>query len=110
MSTTSRGQRGHKDRQLCRQVADAVAWYLAETDDPLLADLLVVQVDPAPTAARVLVTLVAARDDLDVSLAGTRLREVNDEVREEVAAEVHRRHVPVLSFRVARRCDYTGIL
>lgn len=104
MSAQSRGGRsspkGHKDRQVCRQVADAVSWYLAETDDPLLADLLVIQVDPAPSAARVLVTLAAARGEIDTVEVMSHLREVADEMREEVAAEVHRRHAPELSFRV----------
>ncbi|MCL4228654.1 MAG: ribosome-binding factor A [Myxococcales bacterium] len=110
MSATSRGHRGHKDRQLCRQVADAVAWFLAETDDPLLAQLLVVQVDPAPTAARVLVTLVAARDDVDPAELHARLRAAGDELREEVTAEVHRRRAPELSFRVARRADWSDVV
>jgi ribosome-binding factor A len=110
MSTRRRGQRGHKDRQLCRQVADAIAWFLAQTDDPLLADLLVVQVDPAPSASRVLVTLVAARDEIDASVAQERLRAAGEELREEVASEVHRRRAPELSFRVARRSDWTGVV
>ncbi|KAB2895895.1 MAG: ribosome-binding factor A [Kofleriaceae bacterium] len=100
MSTRSRGRHGHKDRQVCRQVADAVAWYLAETDDPLLADLIVIQVDPAPSAARVLVTLAAAHGEIDAVEVMSHLREVADELREEVAVEVHRRHAPELSFRV----------
>lgn len=100
MSARSRGHRGHKDRQLCRQVADAVAWYLADTDDPLLSDLLVIQVDPAPSAARVLVTLAAARGEVDPVEVMVHLREASEEMREEVAAEVHRRHAPELSFRV----------
>lgn len=100
MSSRSRGRHGHKDRQICRQVADAVAWYLADTDDPLLANLLVVQVDPAPSAARVLVTLAAAHGAIDPVEVMSHLRVVADEVREEVAAEVHRRKAPELSFRV----------
>jgi ribosome-binding factor A len=100
MSARSRGRYGHKDRQVCRQVADAVTWYLTDTDDPLLADLLVIQVDPAPSAARVLVTLAPARDGIDPVEVMSHLREVAEELREEVAAEVHRRHAPELSFRV----------
>lgn len=110
MSSSSRGRHGHKDRQVCRQVADAVAWFLAETDDPLLADLLVVQVDPAPTAARVLVTMVAVRDEIDTVLVMAHLRAAADELREEVAFEVHRRHAPELAFRIARRSDWSGVV
>jgi ribosome-binding factor A len=110
MSARSRGRRGHKDQQLCRQVADAVAWFLAECDDPLLADLLVVQVDPAPSAARVLVTMVAARDDVDPTQVLARLREAGEELREEVAAEVNRRRAPELSFRLAGRAEWSGVV
>ena len=39
MSEIRRGRsRGHKDLQVCRQVADAVSWFLAEVDDPVLAE------------------------------------------------------------------------
>lgn len=100
MSAQSRGRHGHKDRQVCRQVADAVTWYLADTDDPLLADLLVVQVDPAPSASRVLVTLAVARGEVDTVEVMAHLRDAAEELREEVAAEVHRRHAPELAFRV----------
>jgi ribosome-binding factor A len=100
MSAQSRGRQGHKDRQVCRQVADAVSLYLADTDDPLLADLFVVQVDPAPSASRVLVTLAAARGEIDAVEVMVHLREAAEDLREEVAAEVHRRHAPELAFRV----------
>ena len=106
MSTSGRGRtRGHKDRQVCRQVADAVGWFLAEADDPVLAELLVVQVDPAPTAARVLVTLAPAMAGVDRDLALARLHEARDELREEVAAEVHRKRAPELTFRIVARVD-----
>jgi ribosome-binding factor A len=100
MSARSRGRSGHKDRQVCRQVADAVTWYLADTDDPLLANLLVIQVDPAPSAARVLVTVAPARDEVDMVEVMAHLRDAAEELREEVAAEVNRRHAPELAFRV----------
>lgn len=87
-----------------------MAWFLAGTDDPLLADLLVVQADPAPSAARVLVTLVAARDDVDPAEVLARLREASDELREEVAAEVNRRRAPELAFRIAARSDWAGVV
>lgn len=106
MSTSQRGGRArahHKDRQVCRQVADAVGWFLADVDDPLLTDLLVIDAVPAPSAARVLVTLAPATGEIDAAEAMRRLADVKDEVREEVAAEVHRRHVPELVFRVEGR-------
>ena len=95
--------RGHKDRQVCRQVADAVGWFLADVDDPLLSGLLVIDAVPAPSAARVLVTLAPGAGEIDVAEAQRRLADVKDEVREEVAAEVHRRRAPELVFRVEGR-------
>lgn len=100
--------RVHKDRQVCRQVADAVGWFLADIDDPVLTQLLVVQVDPAPSAARVLITLVPGADEVDVEVVLTRLRDRADELREEVAAEVHRKRAPELTFRIASRRDWSG--
>jgi len=93
--------RGHKDRQVCRQVADAVGWYLACADDPILTELFVVQVDPAPSAARVLVTLAPGHGTVDAARVIDRLREVADQLREEVAGEIHRRRAPELTFRLA---------
>ncbi len=97
------GHRRHKDLQLCRQVFDALTCALAELDDPIIEELVLVSVVPAPTATRVLVTFTPTRDNFDRDLAHARLREVADELREEVAAEVHRKHVPELVFRIGHR-------
>ena len=98
-----RARAHHKDRQVCRQVADAVGWFLADADDPLLSELLVIDALPAPSAARVLVVLAPARGEVDPAEATRRLAAVREEVREEVAAEVHRRRAPELVFRVEGR-------
>ena len=84
--------RAHKDLQLCRQVADAIQWFLVEADDPVLAELSFVAAAPAPTAAR-------------IAVAGVGVGAYADERREEVAAEIHRRRVPELSFRVATAAE-----
>jgi len=102
--------RGHKDLQVCRQVADAVSWFLAEVDDPVLTELTVVQVVPAPSAARVLVTLVPVGADVDPDDALARLHAVTDDLRAEVAAEVHRRRAPELAFRIGRRADWAEVV
>jgi ribosome-binding factor A len=96
------GRRGHKDLQVCRQVFDALSYALGELDDPLLDELVLASVTPAPNAARVLVTLVPARTDatLDQEAVLARLNEVAPELREEVAAEVTRARVPELVFRI----------
>lgn len=88
-----------KDLQLCRQVFEALTLAFAELDDPVIAALVLASVVPAPSASRVQVTLVPTHDvDPDAALA--RVREVADELREEVAAEVTRRRVPELVFRI----------
>lgn len=95
------GRNGHKDLQVCRQVFDALTYALAELDDPLIEQLALVSVTPAPSAARVLVTLAPCHAGLDIEAALARLRDVAPGLREEVAAEVSRRRVPELVFRVA---------
>jgi ribosome-binding factor A len=96
------GKRHHKDLQLCRQVFDALTYALFELDDPVIAELALASVVPAPSSARVLVTLVPTRDDIDPEVALDRARELAGELREEVAAEVTRRRVPELVFRIGR--------
>lgn len=91
-----------KDLQLCRQVFDALTWALAEVDDPIVDELILASVVPAPSASRVQVTLVPSRDDIDPDVALERVREHAEELREEVASEVTRRRVPELVFRIGR--------
>lgn len=95
--------RKHKDLQLCRQVFDALAYALAELDDDIVDDLVLASVVPAPSSSRVQVTLVPSRDDIDRDVALERVRAYANELREEVAAEITRRHVPELVFRIGFR-------
>ena len=92
-----------KDLQLCRQVFDALTYALAELNDPIIDDLVLASVVPAPSAARVQVTLVPSHDNVDPEDALSRVREVADESREEIAAEVTRKRAPELVFRIGRR-------
>lgn len=92
-----------KDLQLCRQVFDALTYALAEIDDPIVDDLALAKVVPAPSASRVQVILVAMRDDIDPDVALASVHEHAEELREEVAAEITRRRVPELVFRVVHR-------
>ena len=98
----TRGRRGHKDLQLCRQVFDALSYAFAEIDDPIIDELVLESVTPAPSAARVQVNLIS-QDDVDREQALERLHAVAGELREEVAAEVSRRRVPELVFRIVPR-------
>jgi ribosome-binding factor A len=92
-----------KDLQLCRQVFDALTYALAELDDPIIDELVLASVVPAPSAARVQVTLVPSSDNVDPDDALARVREVADELREEVTAEITRKRAPELVFRIGRR-------
>ena len=100
MQRDRRGRDGHKDLQVCRQVFDALTYALAEVDDPMIDDLVLVSVTPAPSAARVRVTLMPSHDSIDPAAALARLHEIAPELREEVAAEVSRRRVPELVFSI----------
>ena len=87
---------------MCRQVFDALSLALADIDDPLLDDLALVSVVPAPDASRVQVTLVPSTEvDRDAVLA--RLDAYAKEFREEVAAELTRKRAPELVFVIGHR-------
>jgi len=105
MHRDQRGHRGHKDLQVCRQVYDVLTLALAEIDDPLIDDLVLARVVPAPNAGRVQVILVPGRDGIDEDEALARLADFADDLREEVAAEVNRRRVPDLVFRIGSPAD-----
>jgi hypothetical protein len=100
MSRHPGDRRGHKDLQLCRQVYDALSYALALLDDPLIEELVLAQVVPAPSASRVEITLVPSRDGLDLDEALARLAAVQPHLRAEVASEIHRKRVPELVFRI----------
>ncbi|MFT3691542.1 MAG: hypothetical protein QM831_00260 [Kofleriaceae bacterium] len=83
-----------------------------EIDDPLIDDLMLASVIPAPNASRVLVTLVASREDLSANerdVVLTRIEENAAELREDVAAEITRQRVPELVFRIASRSELVGL-
>lgn len=100
------GRRHHKDLQLCRQVFDALTYALAELADPKVEELVLASVVPAPNGSRVLVTLVATREDLAAEAEDAALACIGASVadlRAEVAAEITRQRVPELVFRIASR-------
>ncbi|HWO24415.1 MAG TPA: hypothetical protein VNO30_36975 [Kofleriaceae bacterium] len=107
MQRDRRGRSGHKDLQVCRQVFDALTYALAELDDPMIDELSLASVIPAPNAARVLVTMVPSRDGIDPAAALARLRDSMTDLREEVAAELTRKRVPELVFRIGYLEDAT---
>jgi ribosome-binding factor A len=89
---------GRKALQLCRQVAEALHWILgSECGDEALQALRVVSVEPAPSAARLLVTVQA---EADARAVLDRLAKAGGLLRSEVAASIHRRRAPELVFAV----------
>jgi ribosome-binding factor A len=90
-----------KALQLCGQVADTLALIFGECGDDVLRDLRVVSVTPAPTSVRLLVTVArAAGVTEEVGQIAGRLERARGKLRGEIAAAVHRRKVPDLTFRV----------
>jgi ribosome-binding factor A len=99
-SGASRG--GRKTRQLCRQVERTLNYVLAgECDDDLLRDFGVISVEPAPDAKRLLVT-VSPSLPVSYQLAEVleHLQAATPMLRSLVAASIHRKRAPELTFRV----------
>jgi ribosome-binding factor A len=95
-----------KSLQLCSEVFKALGRTLAwEMGDDLLNRLLVEAVVPAPDSSHLLVTvsLPAPASAGHVEQTLERLRRSSGKLRAEVAAAIHRRRVPELSFRIAMR-------
>jgi len=91
-----------KALQLCRQVARTLGIVLAGgCGDAVLRDLQVLSVVPAPDSTRLLVTLsFSGPDTVDVGEALTRLHRAQGLLRSEMAAAIHRRKVPDLTFQI----------
>ena len=88
-----------KTLQLCRQVERALMHVLPDSDDDTLRDLMIVGVEPAPNAGRLLVTTTPLCEMIDPLDATSRLQAARGWLRCEIAASIHRRKVPDLLFR-----------
>jgi ribosome-binding factor A len=91
-----------KALQLSGQVARTLSGMLAESEEDVLRDLLVVSVVPAPTSVRLLVTVAPspAAEAVEAAAVLARLERLRGRLRTEVAAAVHRRKAPDLTFCV----------
>jgi hypothetical protein len=91
--------------QLCGQVARTLEGVLATCGDEVLRDLVVVSVVPAPSSARLLVSvgLAPSAPPRPVELIEEHLQRAAGLLRCEVAGSVTRRRAPDLVFRVATR-------
>lgn len=94
-----------KTLQLCGQIRDTLNYVLTgELDDDLLRNLYVENVQPAPDASRLLVS-VAPLDAGDAERTDQILQKLlihTPRIRSEVARSIHRRKTPELSFVVVR--------
>ena len=88
---------GRKALQLCRQVHTTLSALLAGSGDDVLRETTVTAVEPAPNAGRLLVVLATPADP---AAAADAIHRAAGWVRSELAAGVHRRAVPELTFRV----------
>jgi ribosome-binding factor A len=93
-----------KALQLCGEVSRTLSQVLAwESSEAILRDLMIESVVPAPDSSHLLVT-VSVPPGVEAVAAGKileRLRGASGRLRSEIAASIHRRRVPLLSFRVA---------
>lgn len=94
-------QQGRKAGQLCGQVRDALHAILAGCGDAVLQAVVVTGVEPAPHTGRLLVTVELPADaGIDRAAAENHLRRAAGLLRTEVAATIHRRYAPELTFAV----------
>ncbi len=88
-----------KERQLCRQVHEALGYALPALRDEILRDLWVIAVEPAPDAAR-LCAVVEAPRGTSMEEVTARLDRAAGLLRTEVAQAITRKRTPTLTFRV----------
>ena len=96
---SERGSRrpDRKTLQLCKQVQRALSFALPETGEDVLLDAYVEDVQPAPDASRLLMSVHGKGDPLDLIQAlGTH----TGQLRSAVAEAITRRKAPELAFQV----------
>ena len=101
--TRTQIKQNRKAKQLCRQVAETLAFVLGgETGDDVIRSLQVLSVVPAPDASRLLVTLRAdvCPELFDRERIEDRLVTQQGRLRCAVAATITRRKTPVLVYNI----------
>ena len=96
---------GRKTQQLCGQIAEALNYAFAGVcNDDVLRDLGVVAVQPAPDESRLLVTVAPTLPGpCDPAQVLAHLHQAMGKLRYEMAAAIHRKKVPDVTFHVAAR-------
>jgi ribosome-binding factor A len=93
-----------KLQQLCRQAYRALLYAVpGDMADPLLQELSVEEVLPAPDASRLLVRLSCPRNRAEVPRILEQLARVEGYLRAQVAASITRKRAPELSFHLVFR-------
>jgi ribosome-binding factor A len=93
----------YKTAQLCKQTFRTLCQSLAgDCGDPVLQNLVLESVTPAPDASRLLVTVLAKPGDAPVDLTSIlhRLEQVKGMLRAAVAEAIYRKKAPELTFLV----------
>lgn len=98
-ATTEDRRAERKERQLCRQVHEALGEALSTVEDPALWDVWIEAVEPAPDASR-LAVIVRCPPDSDPSDIEERLARVAGQLRMEVAQAITRKRAPTLQYEV----------
>jgi ribosome-binding factor A len=97
-----------KALQLCHQVAETLEEVLAECGDGLLQALRVIDVEPAPDASRLLVTVAIdglPQEAIDLGVVHKHLAHASGHLRSEVATAITRKRAPVLVYRLTADPD-----
>jgi ribosome-binding factor A len=97
----ARKKGGRKTLQLCGQVAEAIHFALGASNDDVLREMGVAAVQPAPDQSRLLVSIAPMLPGLtDPDKVLVHLQGAQGKLRAEVAAAIHRRKVPELTYCV----------
>jgi ribosome-binding factor A len=100
-STAFESKHRRKLNQLCRQAYRALSYTIpGDLADPLLQELSVDQVLPAPDASRLLVRLICPRKGADTARLLERLGHVEGYLRAQIAATIMRKRAPELTFQL----------
>ncbi len=90
----------HKARRLCRQAFRILSLALGDfAHDPILADLAIQSVDPAPDASRLVVCVYSlTQPPLLLPEVYAKLEEISGRLRHELAQHITRKRAPELAF------------
>jgi len=101
---STRAAKNRNALQLCRQVGQALSLALAACSDPVLLDLLVVEVRPCPDSSRLLVLVQSSTTSpCDPACVREHLANAAGKLRSDAATAIHRRRAPELVFHLCAR-------